>query len=807
MRSWYFPLPEHRAEGAQAGESRRGLLAGERNLMSITRNPCRVALERLVSALLLAGLFPALPAPSAASDRAALVALHEATDGDNWSDDTNWLSGGPLSTWHGVITDASGRVTMLYLDDNNLRGEIPSELASLTELTGLLLARNALTGEIPAALADLRNLTHLSLSANDLRGEVPPGLGSLPRLVSLSLFANRLTGEIPAALGRLTALAELDLSRNALAGEIPAALGNLRNLASLSLSHNALTGVVPPELAQLRNLLWLDLSSNDLSGPIPAGVAELHDLRGLRLGSTRLAGPVPAALGNLPHLEVLDLAFNERLTGPIPARLRERPLADLDLRGSMICLPAEAAFRTWSETIARFRSSGLTCGEPVPAVSTIDLAVFYTSAASVGAGGTAAIEAVIDLMVAETNQAFEASGVDLQVALSVRSEVPYEEVDAATDLSRLGDPSDGHLDEVHVVRDLVGADLVHLVVGVDGYDAGGIADTLGAFGLTHYRADGGTLAHELGHNMGLHHDRYDACRVGCTSWPFRFAYGYVNRRAFGARPSSSAQWRTLMASDAQCRAEGMRCRGLLRFSNPDQAYRGAPLGIPGERMSFDVGGPANAARVLNAMRHSVASLRDRVPGDRNGGMGEAFVFEDGAQTQSAPARLPAFPSGAELFAEVTPATQADAGLAEAATLRRREVTVDTERLARLATATRPFAAPALVLNLFDDVVLTAIVERRTPTFSGGHALSGRLQGIDSGMLTLVVNGAVVAGTVWTPAEAFRIRPAGPGRHVITQAGWPPGEGMHPRETKDSARTPSVPTEHRRGGLRRLRVPR
>ena len=44
---------------------------------------------------------------------------------------------------------------------------------------------------------------------------------------------------------------------------------------------------------------------------------------------------------------------------------------------------------------------------------------------------------------------------------------------------------------------------------------------------------------------------------------------------------------------------------------------------------------------------------------------------------------------------------------------------------------------------------------------------------------LVVNGAVVAGTVWTSAEAFRIRPAGPGRHVITQAGLPPGEGMHP----------------------------
>ena len=290
----------------------------------------------------------------------------------------------------------------------------------------------------------------------------------------------------------------------------------------------------------------------------------------------------------------------------------------------------------------------------------------------------------------------------------------------------------------------------------------------------------------------------DTCRVECTSWPYRFAYGYVNRRAFGPLPSSPAQWRTLMASDAQCRAQGMRCRGLLRFSNPYQAYRGDPLGhlgrasVPRYRRSGERGARSQRHAAFGGEYPGSGARR---PDRRNG---RAFVFEDRTQKQSAPVRLPPFPSGMGLFMPAAPAAQGDAGLAEAARLRRREVTVDTERLARLATATRPVAAPALVLNLFDDVVLTAIVERRTPTFSGGHALSGRLQGIDSGTLTLVVNGAVVAGTVWTPAEAFRIRPAGPGRHVITQAGRPPGEGMHPWETKDSARTPSIRTEHGRG---------
>ena len=44
-------------------------------------------------------------------DRAVLVALYEATDGDNWKDNTNWLSDRPLNEWFGVTTNGNGRVT------------------------------------------------------------------------------------------------------------------------------------------------------------------------------------------------------------------------------------------------------------------------------------------------------------------------------------------------------------------------------------------------------------------------------------------------------------------------------------------------------------------------------------------------------------------------------------------------------------------------------------------------------------------------------------------------------------------------
>ena len=69
------------------------------------------------------------------TDRAALATLYNATNGSNWQNDTNWLSNGPLGEWHGVSTDADGRVAGLSLLGNQLSGSIPSELGNLDNLT------------------------------------------------------------------------------------------------------------------------------------------------------------------------------------------------------------------------------------------------------------------------------------------------------------------------------------------------------------------------------------------------------------------------------------------------------------------------------------------------------------------------------------------------------------------------------------------------------------------------------------------------------------------------------------------------
>ena len=72
---------------------------------------------------------PRIPFPPL-SDGAALTALFDATGGESWQNSDGWLYTEDLGQWHGVTTDAAGRVTELNLRDNRLSGELPEELGT-----------------------------------------------------------------------------------------------------------------------------------------------------------------------------------------------------------------------------------------------------------------------------------------------------------------------------------------------------------------------------------------------------------------------------------------------------------------------------------------------------------------------------------------------------------------------------------------------------------------------------------------------------------------------------------------------------
>ena len=265
-------------------------------------------------------LDPARTPGSVAGDRAALVALYNATDGANWTDNTNWLTNAPIFQWYGVSADAEGRVCALNLHGNGLSGEMPVELGGLTNLTGLYLNDNQLSGEIPEGLGGLTNLTGLYLNDNQLSGEIPPTLGGLTNLHRLFLSGNQLIGGIPEGLGGLTNLTELHLSYNQLSGDIPPELGGLANLTELHLYANQLNGEMPAELGRLTSLEALFLSHNRLSGEIPPELGGLTNLTGLYLGDNELSGEIPPELGGLTNLTGLYLSDNE-LSGEIPPEL------------------------------------------------------------------------------------------------------------------------------------------------------------------------------------------------------------------------------------------------------------------------------------------------------------------------------------------------------------------------------------------------------------------------------------------------------------------------------------------------------
>ena len=332
-----------------------------------------------VLAVTTVGAAPA-PAPSVlhAGDRAALVALYNATDGPNWVNNTNWLTDRPMGAWYGVTTDDDGRVTGLDLHDNELRGQIPPELKSLSDLVHLRLSDNRLNGQIPPELGSLFNLRHLYLNGNSLDGRIPPGLGRLSNLVILHLGANSLSGPIPPELGRLSDIRQLFLNDNNLSGQIWPELGGLFYLELLHLTNNELSGQIPPELAGLSELTdlllqgnrtftcplddaafrewlkgiknrrglfcsyaedraalvalynatdgpnWRDNTNWLADGPLAAWYGVTTDdwgrVTGLKLRSNALNGQIPPELGSLSNLTSLDLGGNA-LSGQIPPEL------------------------------------------------------------------------------------------------------------------------------------------------------------------------------------------------------------------------------------------------------------------------------------------------------------------------------------------------------------------------------------------------------------------------------------------------------------------------------------------------------
>lgn len=306
-------------------------------------------------------------------DSLALVDLYNNTNGALWTNNNNWLTASPVSTWFGV-TVTGDRVTEINLYPNNLQGPIPASIGNLSNLKTLQLRANKLSGVIPETVGRLYFLQLLDLTDNQLSGSIPDSVGYLINLVVLSLPGNNLSGNIPSALSHLYYLQWLDLSNNNLTGSIPPSFGNLGSihniyidnnqlsdsipsslgklvqLSSLHLSNNKLTGSIPPALGNLVYLAVLDLSNNQLTGTIPSSVGNLTVALYLRLNDNLLSGAIPQAIGNMKQLVGVYLQ-NNRLSARIPPAIGDlQNLQYLYLDNNLLTGGIPASFKNFAST-------------------------------------------------------------------------------------------------------------------------------------------------------------------------------------------------------------------------------------------------------------------------------------------------------------------------------------------------------------------------------------------------------------------------------------------------------------------------
>ena len=240
--------------------------------------------------------------------------------------------------------------------------------------------------------------------------------------------------------------------------------------------------------------------------------------------------------------------------------------------------------------------------------SLIDVLVVYVAGTRILHGGHRAMRALIDRDVAMTNEAYRVGGAAQRIALvgAVEVDWPWHRISIwGPAFNYLLNEGDGYLDEVHALRDRYAADLVVLHTGDlgswEGGSGGGVASVptspAGNATLAFSIASSSAFAHELGHGMGLGHERqYDR-----SNEPFPYSHGY---RFWTTHPIwGEREWSTIMAALSS---------DLPRFSNPRQKWpdeSGVPLGVPGDEPSDRVDGPADAVRSLNEMRRAIANYR------------------------------------------------------------------------------------------------------------------------------------------------------------------------------------------------------
>eukprot|EP00816_Leptocylindrus_hargravesii_P006207 CAMPEP_0196819544 /NCGR_PEP_ID=MMETSP1362-20130617/71050_1 /TAXON_ID=163516 /ORGANISM="Leptocylindrus danicus, Strain CCMP1856" /LENGTH=839 /DNA_ID=CAMNT_0042198083 /DNA_START=125 /DNA_END=2641 /DNA_ORIENTATION=+ len=257
-----------------------------------------------------------------------LKAFYEALNGDMWRDNTNWLSDSSSACdWYGILCNYVGNdetIVGIKLNNNKLRGTLPSEIGLLTNLMTLELRYNSITGSLPTEIGQMTNLRTLNVQETDIGGTIPSEIGLLQNLERLLIHYDngnsRLDGKIPSEIGLLRSLKEVMFTHTSLNGSIPSEIGQLSSLEIMYLTHNFLQGTISTEIGMLSELRHLFFAYNEVSGTFPTELGQLSKLTRIWITDNQMYGKIPSEIGSLKSLLAIGSAFNS-FGGLIPSEL------------------------------------------------------------------------------------------------------------------------------------------------------------------------------------------------------------------------------------------------------------------------------------------------------------------------------------------------------------------------------------------------------------------------------------------------------------------------------------------------------
>lgn len=317
----------------------------------------------------------------ALEEREILTSLFSATDGFNWRIHTNWVDdGASICTWYGItcVSDEEESVSAIALQDNDLKGTIPTLIYSLKNIAGINFARDSVEfsfdGIGNAANLQYLNLDTLGLSSlsgleaapsviylhavdNDFQGVFPTEIMSLSTLEVLHMTDNSFPSGLPSGLSALGNLKFLSCYNCGLSGPFPSWITGMTSLEGIEFHDNGFSGPLPTAIGTMTNLKKLDIADQSLSpgggltGPLP-DFAALSSLRYIYLSRNKFTGSIPPTflqgVGNSSGLVLMDLQYNE-LTGTVPAELASIPQMNLFLANNKIdAVAPELCSTSWN---------------------------------------------------------------------------------------------------------------------------------------------------------------------------------------------------------------------------------------------------------------------------------------------------------------------------------------------------------------------------------------------------------------------------------------------------------------------------